>query len=140
MPPPSGCSGPFAANLLTLFSMLIAAGSISAMVFAGPRVYYAMARDGLFFSAAARVHPTWRTPVISIIAQSLFCALLVVSGTLDQLANYTGFAIVLFASIAVSALFVLRRRQPERAAAIPRARLPDCAGDLCPRGLRHCLE
>lgn len=105
--------GPLAANLLTMFSMLIAAGSVSAMVFAGPRVYYAMARDGLFFASAARVHPTWRTPVVAIVSQSLFCSLLVISGTLDQLANYTGFAIVLFASIAVTALFVLRRRQPD---------------------------
>lgn len=105
--------GPFVASVLTICSMLIAAGSVSAMIFAGPRVYYAMARDGLFFAAAARVHPVRRTPVVAIAAQSLFCALLVVSGTLDQLANYTGFAIVLFTSIAVTALFVLRQRRPD---------------------------
>jgi APA family basic amino acid/polyamine antiporter len=104
--------GPFVANIVTLFSMLIAAGSVSAMVFAGPRVYYAMARDGLFFASAARVHPTWHTPATSIIAQSCFSALLVISGTLDQLANYTGFALVLFSSIAVTGLFVLRSRRP----------------------------
>jgi APA family basic amino acid/polyamine antiporter len=105
--------GPIVANIVSLFSMLIAAGSVSAMVFAGPRVYYAMARDGLFFAAAARVHPKWRTPAVAIAAQSAFSALLVVSGTLDQLANYTGFALVLFSSIAVTGLFVLRRRRPD---------------------------
>jgi basic amino acid/polyamine antiporter, APA family len=102
-----------AAGALTLLSLLITAGTISAMVFAGPRVYYAMARDGLFVPAAGRVHPTWRTPVVSIVAQGVWSALLVVSGTFNQLVNYTGFAVVLFAGIAVAALFVLRWREPE---------------------------
>jgi APA family basic amino acid/polyamine antiporter len=102
-----------AAGALNLLSLLITAGTISAMVFAGPRVYYAMARDGLFVPAAARVHPTWRTPVVSIVAQGLWSALLVVSGTFNQLVNYTGFAVVLFAGVAVAALFVLRWREPD---------------------------
>jgi APA family basic amino acid/polyamine antiporter len=102
-----------AANLLTVLSILITAGTISAMTFAGPRVYYAMARDGLFAPAAARVHPRWRTPVWSIVAQGIWSALLVVSGTFNQLVNYTGFAVVLFAGVAVAALFVLRWREPD---------------------------
>ena len=102
-----------AAGALTLLSMLITAGTISAMVFAGPRVYYAMARDGLFVPAAGRVHPTWRTPVVSIAAQGAWSALLVLSGTFNQLVNYTGFAVVLFAGIAVAAVFVLRWREPD---------------------------
>ena len=93
--------------------MLITAGTISAMVFAGPRVYYAMARDGLFVPAAARVHPRWRTPVVAIAAQGMWSAVLVLSGTFAQLASYTGFAIVLFAGIAVAAVFVLRYREPD---------------------------
>jgi APA family basic amino acid/polyamine antiporter len=102
-----------AAGALNLLSLLITAGTISAMVFAGPRVYYAMARDGLFVPAAARVHPRWRTPVFSIVAQGLWSCLLVVSGTFNQLVNYTGFAVVLFAGVAVAALFVLRWREPD---------------------------
>jgi len=105
--------GGAAAGALTLLSMLITAGTISAMVFAGPRVYYAMARDGLFVPAAARVHPRWRTPVVSIVAQGFWSALLVLSGTFNQLVTYTGFAVVLFAGIAVAALFVLRWREPD---------------------------
>lgn len=101
-----------AAGALTGLSILITAGTISAMVFAGPRVYYAMARDGLFLPAAARVHPRWRTPVVSIAAQGVWSSILVLSGTFSQLASYTGFAIVLFAGIAVAGLFVLRWREP----------------------------
>jgi APA family basic amino acid/polyamine antiporter len=82
------------------------------MTFAGPRVYYAMARDGLFFDAAAKIHPKYKTPAAAIVAQSIWASLLVLSGSADALTNYTGFAIVLFAGIAVISLFVLRRRDP----------------------------
>jgi len=105
--------GDAAATVLAVLSLLITAGSISAMVFAGPRVYYAMARDGLFAPAAARVHPRWRTPAVAIVAQGIWSALLVLSGTFSQLVTYTAFAIVLFSGIAVTAIFVLRRRQPD---------------------------
>ena len=84
------------------------------MVLAGPRVYYAMARDGLFLRAAARVHPRFRTPVVAIVAQGVWSSVLVLSGTLSQLVSYTGFAVVLFSGVAVAALFVLRRREPTR--------------------------
>lgn len=89
------------------------AASISAMILAGPRVYYAMARDGAFFSAVARVHPEFRTPPTAILAQSLWAGVLVLTGTFDQLVEYTGFAVVLFAGLAVTVLFVLRRREPD---------------------------
>jgi APA family basic amino acid/polyamine antiporter len=63
--------------------------------------------------AAAHVHPRWRTPVAAIAAQGLWSVVLVLSGTFSQLVSYTGFAIVLFAGIAVAALFVLRWREPD---------------------------
>ena len=82
------------------------------MVWAGPRVYYAMARDRLFLSSACRVHPKFRTPTLAIVAQAVWSSILVLSGTLSQLVNYTGFAVVLFSGVAVLALFVLRHREP----------------------------
>ena len=94
-------------------SIISIAASISAMTFAGPRVYYAMARDGLFFRGAARIHPRYRTPAISIVAQAVWSGLLVLTGGASTLTNYTGFAVVLFAGVAVAALFVLRRREPD---------------------------
>jgi APA family basic amino acid/polyamine antiporter len=102
--------GHTAGNLLALFTIVSLSASVSAMVLAGPRVYYAMARDGMFMSAAGRVHPRFHTPATAIIAQSLWSSVLVLSGTLSQLVSYTGFAVVLFSAIAVLALFVLRRR------------------------------
>jgi APA family basic amino acid/polyamine antiporter len=101
-----------AGNVLGAFTMVSIAASISAMVMAGPRVYFAMARDGVFLSAAGRVHPRLRTPTLAIAAQAVWSSVLVLSGTLSQLVNYTGFAVVLFAGVAVAALFVLRRREP----------------------------
>ena len=101
-----------AGDVLAVFSIVSLAASISAMVLAGPRVYYAMARDGMFLPSAARVHPRYRTPVVAIVAQALWSAVLVLSGTLAQLVTYTGFAVVLFSGVAVAALFVLRRRHP----------------------------
>jgi APA family basic amino acid/polyamine antiporter len=99
-------------DVLAVITLFIVTGSISAMVFAGPRVYYAMARDGLFLAGAARVHPRYRTPAFSIAAQGVWSGLLVLSGTFGQLVEYTGFAVVLFAGVAVAGLFVLRRREP----------------------------
>ena len=105
--------GTRAGDVMGIVSIISIGATLSAMTFAGPRVYYAMARDGLFFSSAARVHPKYETPAISIISQALWSGLLVLSGGAFALTNYTGFAVVLFAGVGVSALFVLRRREPD---------------------------
>ncbi len=101
-----------AGNLIALFTIVSVAASISAMVLAGPRVYFAMARDGAFLPSVAQIHPRYRTPSRAIWAQAIWSAVLVFSSTLSELVNYTGFAIVLFSGIAVAALFVLRLREP----------------------------
>jgi len=101
-----------AGNLLAIFTIVSIAASISAMVLAGPRVYFAMARDGAFLPSVAKVHPRYRTPARAIWAQAAWSAVLVLSSTLSDLVDYTGFAIVLFSGVAVAALFVLRRRDP----------------------------
>jgi APA family basic amino acid/polyamine antiporter len=105
--------GGVAGDVMGIVSIISIAASISAMTFAGPRVYYAMARDGLFVPAAGRVHPRYRTPAVSIVAQAVWSGLLVLSGSATTLTTYTGFAVVLFAGVAVAALFVLRRREPD---------------------------
>ena len=101
-----------AGDVMGVVSIVSLAASISAMTIAGPRVYYAMARDGVFFAPAAQVHERYRTPAVSIVAQAIWSGVLVVSGGADALIRYTGFAVVLFSGVAVAALFVLRAREP----------------------------
>lgn len=96
-----------------IFSGMMAAAllsCISAMVIVGPRVYYAMARDGCFFGSAARVHPRFHTPVIAILFQTAATAALIVTGTFEALIYYIGFMLVLFAALATAGIFKLRRR------------------------------
>jgi APA family basic amino acid/polyamine antiporter len=76
----------------------------------GPRVYYAMARNGAFFPAAARLHPKWNSPWIAVLAQGVCTCVLILSGTLQSLINYIGFTLYLFTALSVLALFRFRGR------------------------------
>ena len=87
------------------FALLVAAGllsSLSAYVFIGPRVYYAMAREGQFFRFAAQLHPRFETPSLSILAQGACAAALVLTGAFEQLFIYIGFALGIFPWMAVA--------------------------------------
>ncbi|MBI1787753.1 MAG: amino acid permease, partial [Acidobacteria bacterium] len=95
-----------------LFSALMAISimsTVSAMVTIGPRVYYAMAKNGAFLKVAAEVHPRWRTPVAAILSQGV-CAILMTLTPIPDLFLYIGFSLTFFTVLAVSALFVFRRR------------------------------
>jgi APA family basic amino acid/polyamine antiporter len=72
-----------------------------------------MARDGLFLRPAARVHARFKTPAAAIVAQAVWSCLLVLTGSGSALTTYTGFSVILFAGVAVAALFVLRHREPD---------------------------
>ena len=71
-------------------------GCNAALILSGARVYYAMARDGLFFRAAGVLHPRYRTPAGALIAQAIWASMLCLSGTYTQLLEYMVFASVLF--------------------------------------------
>lgn len=104
----------FGARGGNFFSGLMSVGllsCVSAMVIAGPRVYYAMARDGCFFRTAARIHPRWGTPAYAIVFQTLATALMILTGTFESLIYYIGFALIFFAALAVAGSIRLRRRQ-----------------------------
>ena len=73
-----------AGNVIAAFTIVSLLASISAMVLAGPRVYFAMARDGVFFEAMGRVHPRFRAPTVAIVAQAIWSGVLVLSGNLSQ--------------------------------------------------------
>ncbi len=102
-----------AGDIMGVVSIISLAAGINAWTFAGPRVYYAMARDGVFFPAAGRVHPRYKTPAGSIIAQAILATGFILTGSLDKITNYVGFALTLFAGAAVAAVLVLRMREPE---------------------------
>jgi APA family basic amino acid/polyamine antiporter len=105
--------GPMAARFVAVVLCLSIAGAASAMVWAGPRVYYAMARDGVFPRIFAKTRDESGTPGKSIILQSVWVTLLVVSGTFEQLVIYSGFALAVFSALAVAAVIVLRRCNPD---------------------------
>jgi APA family basic amino acid/polyamine antiporter len=84
--------------------------TVNAMCMIGPRVYYAMARNGAFFSAAGLVHPKWKSPWVAVTAQGVCCCLLILTGTFESLLYYIGFTLWLFSALSVLALFRFRRR------------------------------
>ena len=96
-----------------VFSAAMALGllaTVNAMCMIGPRVYYAMARNGAFFASAARLHPRWHSPWIAVLAQGVCTCILILSGTLQSLISYIGFTLYLFTALSVLALFKFRRR------------------------------
>src|SRR5580704_983076 len=85
--------------------------TVNAEVTVGPRVYYAMAKNRAFFSAAARVHPRFHTPIVAIVCQGV-CAILMTATPFPDLVNYIAMSLTLFTVLSVAALIVFRRRQP----------------------------
>lgn len=103
----------FGEGVSTLFSLAMAVSllaTVNAMCMVGPRVYYAMARDGAFFSVAASVHPTWKSPWVAVLMQGACSLLLIVTPTFRSLVFYIGFTLYLFTALSVLAIFKFRRR------------------------------
>jgi basic amino acid/polyamine antiporter, APA family len=100
-------------NWLTPVVLAALASSVCAMVITGPRIYLQMARDGALPRAFAAVRERDGFPVTSILLQSIWSCVLVLTGTFDAIVTYTGFAVVLFAGAAVASLFVVRRRDTQ---------------------------
>ena len=103
-----------AANWLGLVIALSCFGAMASCILSGARVYYAMAEDGVFFKRLAQVNPRWHTPVASLVLQGIWSAALALSGKYDQLFTYVMFMMVLSYVLTVAALFVLRRKMPDR--------------------------
>jgi APA family basic amino acid/polyamine antiporter len=98
-----------------LFSLLIAFAlfsSLSAFIIIGPRVYYSMAKDGLFFKSAGTIHPKFMVPSNSILLQCIIAVVMVLSGTFEQVLTYMGFALGIFPILAVFGVIKLRRDNP----------------------------
>jgi len=72
-----------------------------------------MAQDGVFFKRMAHVHPRWKTPAFSLIGQGIWAIVLTLSGNYDRLYTYVMYGMVLFYTLAVIGLFILRRTRPD---------------------------
>ena len=103
-----GIGGVFA--LIIIVSMF---GALNGNILVGSRVYYAMAKDNLFFSKAAEVHPKFHTPGNAIIIQSFWAAVLTLTGTFEELITLVVFVNFMLWIASASTVFVLRKKQPD---------------------------
>lgn len=102
-----------AARFVTMILCLSITGAMSAMVWAGPRVYYAMAKDGLIPSYFCRTSEARGAPIQAILLQSLWASVLILSGSFEQLVIYSGTVLMIFSALAVGAVLILRRKEPD---------------------------
>ncbi len=106
--------GPAATHAVSAILALSILASASAMVLAGPRVYYAMAKDGVFPQSIGMVHPSFGTPARAIFLQSAWTSVLILFfRVFERLLVFTGFALTVFLALAVGAVIVLRIRRPD---------------------------
>jgi basic amino acid/polyamine antiporter, APA family len=105
-----GKGATFIAITITLSTL----GFLSQGMLTAPRVYFAMAEDGLFFRRVAEVSASTRVPVIAIILQGLAAAIIALSGTFGQILNYVVSVDFIFFGLTGAALFVFRRRDPDQ--------------------------
>ena len=106
--------GPRSAKLMAIVIAISILGAVNGIILTSSRVYYAMAKDGLFFQKLAEVHPRFRTPAFAVISGSVWAAILAITGTFQQLYTYTVFTGWLFYGIAAASIFVYRRKRPDQ--------------------------
>jgi len=107
----AGAAGARFVSLLIVASSL---GFLAVVILTGPRLYYAMAADGLFFDRAARLHPRYQTPAFALWFQACVSLVLLTTNTYDQLLSYVVFADWLFFGLTAGALIIVRRRNPDQ--------------------------
>jgi len=104
--------GPTAGALVSLLILVSIFSALNGLLLTAPRLYYAMARDGVFFQRLARIHPRFGTPAFAIAAVACWAALLAATGTFVQLLTYVVFAGWIFYALGALSIFVFRRRDP----------------------------
>jgi APA family basic amino acid/polyamine antiporter len=104
--------GTVTTGIIAAAIMMSVFGALNGTILVGPRVYYAMARDGLFFKKVAEVHPKYKTPGFAIIIQAVWSCFLALTGTFEQLFTYVVFTAILFWIAAAASVITLRRKKP----------------------------
>jgi APA family basic amino acid/polyamine antiporter len=108
-----GLWGSAGGSFVSLLIMVSSFGITNAIIMVSPRVYYAMAKDGLFIPQLARVHPRYKTPHVALVFQAIWASVIVLaSGTFQQIMNYVVFMDWLFLAMAVYCIYVLRKKYP----------------------------
>jgi len=102
--------GPAASKLITLAILISIFSATNGITLTAPRVYYAMASDGVFFHQLAKVHPRFRTPAFAVLAGSGWAIVLAATGTFEQLLTYVVFTGWLFYALGAASIFVYRRK------------------------------
>ncbi|MDQ6678379.1 MAG: amino acid permease [Acidobacteriota bacterium] len=105
--------GPIGATLVTVTILLSIVGSLNGAVMTPPRIYFAQARDGLFFAPFGQVHPRFLTPAFGIAVQAAWAVLLAITGTYERLISFAVFAAWIFYAMTVAGVLVLRRTRPD---------------------------
>ncbi|MGH7458139.1 MAG: APC family permease [Longimicrobiaceae bacterium] len=109
----SALMGPTAGKFIAVAILISMFSAANGVTLTAPRVYFAMARDGIFFRRLAEVHPRFGTPAFAILAGSAWAMLLAVTGTFEQLLTYVVFVGWIFYALGAMSIFVYRRRRPE---------------------------
>src|SRR5204862_7694352 len=99
--------------LMAAAIMVSSFGCNNGLILSGARVYYAMAKDGLFFRATGKLHPTYKPPAVSLMVQMVWICILCVSGSYGQLLDYVVFAVLVFYILTIAGIFILRRTRPD---------------------------
>jgi APA family basic amino acid/polyamine antiporter len=105
-------AGAAGAQFVAVLIVVSSLGFLAVVILTGPRLYYAMASDGLFFDRAARLHPRYQTPIFALWFQAAVSLVLLTTNTYDQLLSYVVFADWLFFGLTAGALIIVRRRDP----------------------------
>lgn len=105
--------GPAGGTLVAIVILSSIIGTLNGCFLTSPRVYFAQARDGLFFRRFAEVHPRYQTPGFAIVAQGVWAAVLIVTGSYETLLDYAMFAIWALYVFMIGGVMVLRRTRPD---------------------------
>lgn len=111
--------GSFGKQVIAAGIAISTVGFLSQSMLTAPRVYFAMARDGLFFESVGTVHPRTRAPIVAIALQGVFAIVIALLGTYDRILNYVVSVDVIFFGLTACCIFVFRRREPQGANRVP---------------------
>ena len=116
--------GSIGGTFVSLTVLISIAGAVNGCILTGARIPFAQARDGLFFARFGEVHPRFQTPGFAVLCSGIWTAILVLTGSYETLYSYSILAAWIFYTMSVGAVFVLRRKLPDAAPAVPDVGLP----------------